>query len=100
MIGMSYPLARMTRRVTRWCRIYCGTTVTDGVEVADVIEALDARQLLDEIHHGADEVGTEAVVDELVEKRDLTFEDARRVLYGLIDARKLALTPRYTVRVP
>lgn len=68
--------------------------------MADVIEALDARQLLDEIHRGAEEVGTEALVEELVETRNLTFEDARRVLYGLIDAQKLALTPRYTVRVP
>lgn len=68
--------------------------------MADVIEALDARKLLDEIHQGAIEVGTEELVDELVETRDLTFEDARRVLYGLIEARKLTLTPRYTVRVP
>lgn len=68
--------------------------------MADVIEALDARELLNEIRHGAIEVGTEAVVEELVETRNLTFEDARRVLYGLIDAQKLTLTPRYTVRVP
>lgn len=68
--------------------------------MTDVIDAVDARQLLNEIHQGAVEVGTEEVVDELVETRDLTFEDARRVLYGLIAARKLTLTPRYTVRVP
>lgn len=68
--------------------------------MGDVIEVLDARELLNEIHQGAVEVGTEELVDELVESRDLTFEDARRVLYGLIDARKLTLTPRYTLRVP
>lgn len=68
--------------------------------MADVIEALDARELLNEIHQGALEVGTEALVEELVETRNLTFEDARRVLYGLIDAQKLMLTPHYTVRVP
>lgn len=81
----------------------CGPGVTgdeNGAVVTDVIEALDARALLNQIQDGADEVGTEALVDELIEKRDVTFEDAREILFGLIAARKLTLTPRYTVRLP
>lgn len=81
-------------------RTYCGIDVTEEIEMADIIEALDAQQLLNEIHQGADEVGTKALVEELVTMLNFTFEDARRVLYSLIDTRKLVLTPRYTVRVP
>lgn len=68
--------------------------------MTEVIETLDARALFEEMQPGSDEFGTEAIVDELIMTRAVTFEDAREILFGLISAKKLTLTPRYTVRLP
>lgn len=72
---------------------------TSEPPVDELIHAFDARLLLDEVQEGVTEVRVPHLVEKLMETRGLTFEDARLVVYGLIETRKLTLTPRYTVRV-
>ena len=72
---------------------------TSEPPVDELIHAFDARLLLDEVQEGVTEVRVPHLVEKLMETRGLTFEDARLVVYGLIETRKLTLTPRYTVPV-
>lgn len=63
-------------------------------------DSVDPRALFDGIEHGATEVGSGALIERLIEEDALTFEEARELVALLIADRKLALTPRYRVRLP
>lgn len=76
------------------------TALRDGAQVTDVIENLDTRGVFDEVQQGATEVSPAEFLDVVIKDRNVSFEVARDILYGLIDARRVALTPGYTLVLP
>ncbi len=72
---------------------------TDGVDVAEVMETLDARELFAQISGDSDEVSTNDYLDQLIERYSITFETARDVLYRLLDDHTLGLTRYYKLHL-
>lgn len=76
------------------------TVLRDGAQVTDVIESLDTRSVFDEVQRGATEVSPADFLDVVIKERNVSFEVARDILFGLLDARRVALTPGYNLVLP
>jgi hypothetical protein len=63
-------------------------------------ETADAADLFNQISDGAQEVTPQEIVDQLIKNQGITFEDARDILFNLINTRQVNLTPKYTIQLP